>query len=139
MGEAYFYGLTRYFDKSHERDKLSLLAQVERAAAEAVRPLLEKYDLTPRPDPELKPIGKAWIEKRQFTDWDELMTDISVRYHVYIDHFEALEEMAPDEDRPALKILTEHEVVTIDFANKELAEEPDSLAPIQRYLAQAES
>jgi dimethylamine/trimethylamine dehydrogenase len=135
MGEAYFYGLAEQFDKSHEREKLSLLAQVERRAAEAVRPLLEKHGLAPRADSELKPIGEAWIEQRRFANWDALMTDMSVRYRVYVDDFEALEAIAPGEDRQALNVLTEHEVVTIEFAEMEVAGDSDSLAPIRRYLA----
>ena len=63
------------------------------------------------------------------------MTDMSVRYRVYVDDFEALEAIAPGEDRQALNVLTEHEVVTIEFAEMEVAEDPDSLAPIRRYLA----
>ena len=134
MGEAYFYGLTNHFAKPHERAKLALLAQVERYAAEAVRPLLEKHGLVPRTDLQLKPLGEAWIKRRGHFDWDELMTDMSVRYPGYVDQFEALERMAPEEDLHALKILTDHEVAAIEFANREVAGAPDSLAPIRRYL-----
>ena len=56
------------------------------------------------------------------------------RYPDYLDDFKALEQMAPREDLAALNILTEHEVVVIDFAKKELASHPDSLAPLPGYL-----
>ncbi len=52
----------------------------------------------------------------------------------YLDEFEALERLAPDDDMPALKLLTHHEVVAIDFADKEIAGDPDSLASIREYL-----
>lgn len=42
----------------------------------------------------------------------------------------------PAADLPALKRLTCHEVVTIDFANEEIAGDPDSLASIREYLDQ---
>ncbi|MCP4390891.1 MAG: hypothetical protein GY802_21525, partial [Gammaproteobacteria bacterium] len=52
----------------------------------------------------------------------------------YLDDFKALEQMAPAEDLPALERLTEHEVVVIDFAKKELAGDADSLAALLQYL-----
>ena len=67
------------------------------------------------------------------------VTDMSVRYPGYIDDFERLERMAPEEDIPALKILTEHEVVAIEFANREIAGDPDSVAPLRRYLTSSEA
>ena len=41
-GEAYFYGLADHFK---EQGKLTVLARVERRAAESVVPLLENYKL----------------------------------------------------------------------------------------------
>ena len=43
MGEAYFDALAEHFDGEGERDKLRLLARVERRAAEVVQPLLHKH------------------------------------------------------------------------------------------------
>lgn len=134
MGEAYFYGLAKHSDSPSHREKLVLLAEVERHAAEAVRPLLQKHGLVPRTDQELRPLGEAWVERHRHWDWTELMTDISVRYPEYLVQFEALEKMAPDEDLPALKFLTDHEVVAIEFASREIAGDQDSAAPLRRYL-----
>ena len=50
-GQAYFYGLVNHFE---EQDKLTVLAKVERRAAESVVPLLEKYGLVPRAESELR-------------------------------------------------------------------------------------
>lgn len=135
MGEAYFLGLADHFDGPGEREKLNLLAQVERHAAEAVRPLLHKYGLSPRTDAELKPLGQAWVERHGRWDWYKLVKNMSVRYPGYVDDFERLESMAPGEDLPALKILTEHEVVAIEFANREVAGDPMSMEPLRCYLA----
>jgi hypothetical protein len=43
--------------------------------------------------------------------------------------------MAPMEDLIALKRLTEHEVVVIDFAQKELAGDQHSVNPLMGYLS----
>ena len=134
MGAAYFDGLARYFGGAAERAKLAQLAEVERRAAEVVRPLLEKHGLVPRDESVLKPLGEADVERHRRYSWAELMAYMATRYPAYLEEFEALERMAPEADLPALKLLTYHEVVAIDFANKEIAGDPDSLASIRQYL-----
>ena len=133
MGEAYFYGLRKYFDES---EKLVLLARVERCAAEAVLPLLKKYNLSARDESVLKSEGEGHIARHQSYDWPDLMSYIVKRYPGYLDDFKALERLAPDEDLPALKTLADHEVAAIEFAQMEIAQDPDSLAPLHRYLGQ---
>jgi dimethylamine/trimethylamine dehydrogenase len=135
MGEAYFHGLAEHFEKPEEREKLILMGKVERYAAESVRSLINKYNLTPRPDDELHAIGEKWIERHVDHEWLVLMSDISVRYHDYMVQFHALEGMAPKEDLPALNILTDHEVAAIEFADLEVAGAPDSVIPLLQYLA----
>ncbi|MCP4472261.1 MAG: NADH:flavin oxidoreductase [Gammaproteobacteria bacterium] len=130
-GEAYFYGLAEHFS---ERDKTILLARAERVAAQAVEPLLEKYGLKARDEEDLTDEGRSYVEQHQDYAWHEFMTYIVERYPGYLDDFKALERMAPPEDSPALERLTEHEVVVIEFAQKELAGEADSTAPLLRYL-----
>ena len=134
MGEAYFYALADQFDGTAEREKLALLAAVERRAADVVRPLVDKYDLVPRDDAVLKALGEASVGRHQHFSWRELMTYITVRFPAYLDEFDALEKMAPADDLLVLKQLTYHEVVTIDFAHKEIAGDPDSVAPLRRYM-----
>ncbi len=134
MGEAYFRGLKRRFDRDDQREKLDLLSRVERVAAESVRPLIERYRLVPRPDPELAAAGLAWIDRHETHDWRGFVADMAERYPQYLLDFEALERMAPEEDRPAIRILNEHEVAAIEFARGELAGDPDSAAPLARYI-----
>jgi len=134
MGEAYFYGLADHIGGAVEREKLALLAEVERRAADVVRPLLEKHGLVPRDESVLKALGEADVERHRHYSWMGLMTYMAGRYPAYLDEFEALERLAPEDDVPALKLLTHHEVVAIDFADKEIVGDPDSLASIREYL-----
>lgn len=134
MGEAYFHGLAEHFDASAEREKLALLAAVERRAADVVRPLVDKHGLVPRDASVLKALGEASIDRHRHFGWRELMRYITTRFPAYLDEFDALEKMAPNDDLPVLKQLTHHEVVTIDFAHKEIAGDPDSVAPLRHYL-----
>lgn len=130
-GEAYFYALADHFA---ERDKIILLAKTERVAAQAIEPLLEKYGLVPRHESDLKNEGRSYLELHQSYSWQEFMAYIVERYPAYLDEFNALEQMAPSEDLEALGILTTHEVAVIDFAEKELDGDPDSLVPLLQYL-----
>ncbi len=134
MGEAYFRGLRQHFERDDQREKLDLLSRVERVAAESVRPLIERYRLVPRSDPELAAAGLAWIGRHKTFDWRDFVADMAERYPQYLLDFEALEKMAPEEDRPAIRILNGHEVAAIEFARKELAGNPDSAAPLVRYI-----
>lgn len=131
MGEAYFYGLARCFD---EFGKCVLLAQVESHAAEAIDPLLKKYDLTPSAESVLRSRGERYVERHSSDSWSKFMTHIIERYPGYVEEFKALERMAPKENLPALELLAQHEVAAIEFAEKEIAGAPDSLIPLRRYL-----
>jgi len=130
-GEAYFYGLADHFE---QQEKLTVLARVERRAAESVVPLLEKYELVPSDESELKTRGEGYVGRHASLDWFEFMTYIVNRYPGYLEDFTTLERMAPEEDLYALNNLTVHEVAAIEFAKRELAGDPDSLAPLYDYL-----
>jgi len=130
-GEAYFYGLAEHFS---EREKTILLARIERHAATAVEPLLEKYGLEPADEAALEREGQSHVGLHQSYDWEQFMTYIIERYPLYTEDFLALERMAPAEDQATLKKLTDHEVAVIDFAKKELAGEADSVELLLQYL-----
>ena len=137
MGAAYFHGLAGQIGGAAERGKLLLLAEVERRAAEVVRPLLDRHGLAPRDAVALEALGAADVEQHRRYGWMEFMAHMAASYPAYVEEFEALERLAPEADLPALKLLTDHEIVTIDFANKEIAGDPDSLAPLREYLDRA--
>lgn len=130
-GEAYFYALAEHFK---QRDKMILLARIEREAARAVEPLLQKYGLVTRDESLLHELGRNSLKSHQSLSWAEFMQHIVERYPAYLDEFHALEAMAPTDDLPKLRRLTHHEVAVIDFASRELEGADDSLAPLMAYL-----
>jgi len=135
MGEAYFHGLVPHFTEPGAKAALEALAHVERHAAEAEHPLIEKHDLKPRPQSELARLAEADTVSHTGLSWREFVSYMAKRYPAYLEDFAGLEKMAPPEDLPALQFLTEHEVAAIEFANLELAGNADSLRPLTRYLA----
>ena len=92
---TYFNGLAEHIDSGAASGKLMLLAEVERRAADAVLPLLEKYDLLPREDAVLEALGDSHIERHQNYSWTEFVRYVIARYPAYIDDFEGLERLSP--------------------------------------------
>lgn len=134
MGEAYFLALAEANGTPDQRAKLVLLARVERHAADMVVPLLRVHGLRPRADAELRSLGEVGAARDRNLGWTAFIDDMATRYPRFIDEFVALERLAPGEDLPALKRLTHHEVVTIEFAERERSGDPDSTLPLRAYL-----
>lgn len=134
MGVAYFHGLARHFDGPGQREKLAMLAEVERAAAESVRPLLDKHGLVARQAAVLRLLGEAGVEKHRDDEWMDFVRHMARTYPGYVVQFEALARLAPAEDLSALQRLIDHEIAAIDFAEREVAGDVDSLAPLREYL-----
>lgn len=132
-GEGYFLELAERAD-GHEAAKLRLLAAVEREAANAVAPLLDRHALVPRTDEELLASGRRQARKALPLDWPAFIDDMARRYPDYMPAFALLERLGPEEDQPALRRLTQHEIEVIDFAERERAGDPASTEPLVRYL-----
>ncbi|MEM9912561.1 MAG: hypothetical protein AAF922_17475 [Pseudomonadota bacterium] len=133
-GEAYFLEWAKAFEDPDHRAKMVLMGEVERHAAAAVLPLLEKYGLTPRPKADLVESGVTSAREAS-SDWDSAIDGMIKTFPGYIDDFERLEAMAPPEDRALLNFLTEHEVAAIKFLELEKSDPANSAAPLQDYLA----
>ena len=130
-GEAYFYGLIPFLG---EDEILGLSARVERQAATSILPLIEKHGLEPRETGKLRQEGRAHAEHHKDRSWPEFMHHIVDRYPGYLEEFSALEAMAPKEDLKHLGKLTQHEVLAIEFAERELAGDPKSQESLKMYL-----
>ena len=134
-GEAYFHGLAGHVAEPGAAEKLHLMGEVERCAAEAVRPLLERHGLTPRAEETLHAQGAAHVARRAGMTWNALVDDMAARYPAFIDDFRALEAMAPEEDLPALRVMTQHEVVLVAFVEREKAGKADAADLLRGYIA----
>lgn len=132
-GEAYFHAIAERSEQPEQRRKMTLLAEVEALAAEAVQPLILKYGLLPSKRDSLVALGQSEAG-RASVQWSEQIAEMSRTFPGYVDDFKALEAMAPPEDLPRLKLLTEHEAAAIEFLNRECAGKADSEKPLLQYL-----
>ncbi|SHK38352.1 dimethylamine/trimethylamine dehydrogenase [Shimia gijangensis] len=132
-GEAYFHAIAERLKDPENRRKMTVIAEVEAFAAQSVRPLIEKYGLSPRDHKDLLKSGRDEAA-RASASWADQIAEMTRSFPGYVDDFLALEQMAPPEDLPRLKLLTEHEVAAIAFLNRENAGLPASEKPMLTYL-----
>jgi len=135
MGEALFAGLAQRFPAPRSNRALQLLSLMERCVADHVRPLLDQYGLCPRGDAELHRIGMLEAEQRALSSWEDYLAHIVVDFPVFLDEFAALTRVAPEADRPRLRVFDDHEVAAIAFAKRALRGEPDSTILLTDFIA----
>ena len=133
-GETYFADLAPHFDEPGTDGKLALLSRLERRTAETLRPLIERHGLPVRDEAMLQPQAAPMVAGHGAESWTGYMARMVKDFSPYVDEFRALEAKGPAEDRAALARLTRHEECIIEFAQAELAGDPDSTAPIREYL-----
>lgn len=133
-GEAYFLELASVFEPALQKQKLELLAEVERHAAAAVEPLVAKYNLTPRSVSDLVKSGQKQARETNM-NWSVLIDDMTKTYPAYLAAFRNLESIGPAIDRQRLSFLTQHEVAAIAFLDAEVVNAPNSATPLYDYLA----
>lgn len=132
-GEAFFNDLAEFAEHPSHREKLRLMAEMESHAANVTLPLIRKHGLTPRTDAELFSSGRE-IARKAAKPWGELLAEFARVFPGYVDDFLGLEAMAPPEDLPRLKLLTEHEVAAVAFLDLEMSGEKNSVEPMEDYL-----
>lgn len=132
-GEAWYRALAQRMTQPRHKEKMLLLAAVERATAEAMRPLIDRYGLTPAPREALVATGQAQAA-RGAQDWGTLLDQMTESFPGYVDDFKEIEAMGPAEDQPYLVLMTAHEIAAIDFLHLEAKGDPDSTAPLLDFL-----
>jgi dimethylamine/trimethylamine dehydrogenase len=132
-GEAYFAGIADRLTASGQKEKFTLLSEMETYTAAAMKPLVEKYGLSPRSIKELHANGYAQAAKAP-VEWDMLIVEMQKTFPQFIVDFERLEAMAPSDDQPGLKVATAHEVAAVDFLNREAANDAASSEPLRSFL-----
>ena len=135
-GEAFFAALAERHE-GRERQALLLMAQIERAMTEALRPLVERHRLTPAPVAALHAEGAREARALQAIAWRDFLEHMARDYPAYLGEFEAIARLGPAEDQEVFQLLLDHEVAFIDFAERDLAGDPDSHRALESFLGRA--
>ena len=133
-GEVYFARLATFFS-GRERQALLMLAAVEAATAEAMRPLAVRRNLQVSNFAKLQAAGLAEADSRRNLSWAQLIAEMVSTFPAYVEEFECIERLAPADDRHVIQILIAHEVAAVSFAKLEANGDPDSLRPLEEFLA----
>ncbi|MEM8698392.1 MAG: hypothetical protein AAGF44_04435, partial [Pseudomonadota bacterium] len=132
-GEAFFRELAARAAETRHKEKMLLLAQVEQRTAEITEPLLRRYGLVPKSHEELRAEGLRDAEPLP-REWEALIGYMADKFPEYIDDFKRLEAMAPAEDLPILAQMTDHEVVAVEFLERERRGDPTATEPLLRFI-----
>jgi len=135
-GEVYFKTLSGMFTEPTYSRNLLLLAAVEQRTSTALQPLINRHRIKSSNRAELVTLGQSWVTERAFRHWKDLIDHMTNHYPGYIEKFKALEAAGPIEDKAALKILVEHEIALLDFAECEKAGDTNSRVRLQSFLAE---
>lgn len=133
-GEAFFQHLASFYS-ARQRQAMLLLAEVERLTAISARPLIERHGLTTADPVALHIQGKASAEALRGTSWDALISGMVRNYPAFVLEFEQIERLAPAADRVLTRVLIEHEVAAVEFAELEAAGDGQSLRPLEAFIA----
>ncbi len=133
-GAVYFKELSTYRDNSDEIEKFNLLAEIESCTAKVTEPLIKKYNLKPASTKALHEIGLQQASDDRHYDWNGFVIHMNDHYPSYIDDFLNLKNLAPTEDKSIIQVMTDHEIVAVEFARRELNNEPNSLDPLLGYI-----
>lgn len=138
IGYAFFSRIASATEAADEKRKLHFLAGLEKRTADALAPLIERYNLTPRSKGDLTVEGYADAAKYAGLDWTAINARFVAEFPPYVDDFLATEALAPDEDLRLLKLITSHEIALIAFAQEEVAGSEFGMGHLQSYFAQLE-
>ncbi|MCX8508558.1 MAG: hypothetical protein ORN49_06740 [Rhodobacteraceae bacterium] len=133
-GESYFARLAE-FHPGRAAEALRLMARMERVTAAAVKPAIRRHAI-PCTDPDqLRSEGRAEADRMAGWSWDRLVRDMRDNFAPYVTEFERLAARAPDADKPATRLLVDHERAIIRFAELDAAGDLESHTPLLAYLA----
>jgi ethylmalonyl-CoA mutase len=132
-GQAFFARLSD-INQGRASDAFAKLARIEALTATALAPLIARHALTLQPKASLIAEGRAEANRLAAIAWPDFLARIRSDYPVYVTEFQQTTDRAPKADKPVLQILIDHEIAMIDFANLEIAGDPNSHAPLDAFI-----
>lgn len=112
---------------------LQLLYDIERMTADALMPLIGHYGVSVSQADAMKEgkqLGASLIDK----PWKSMWTEVIGLADDYLGDFHRLADALPTTHAAIGRQVVEHEEALIAFSRREIADDPDSLAPLRDYL-----
>lgn len=112
---------------------LKLLYDIERITANALAPLIEQFGIevsVDRATEEGHQLGISLTDK----PWKSMWTEVIRLADDYLGDFSRLAEILTGPHAAVGRQLVEHEEALLAYAHREIADDPDALAPLHHYL-----
>lgn len=134
LGEEFFSVLAQQADSDQSRVKLRNLAAIERLVAEALLPVITRYNLQPNSKVLLAEKGRGETVEYAELSWTELAVKLKTLLEPFVREFETLLIEAPVEDRPYIQLLLDHEIALFAFAQAEGEDSIDGQIHLDNFL-----
>lgn len=135
-GEALYSGIAEAMADPDRAQKWRILTDLEVVTKARMRDLVAKLGGDARESDTYRQKGIDHVQRYVSLPWDDFMKCFSAELDPIIPRYAALEQRCAPEDAETLRFLTEHEVVTKEFCDLELAGKSDiSIDPVVELIA----
>jgi hypothetical protein len=133
IGEAMYAHLAGIAEDGYQRQAARLAADVERATAELLLPLIARHGVEVDPD-RAKQIGIDFTNDNIPQGWTNYFAMIQPLAEKALVGMERLHQLSDEADESATERLVAHERALLEFIRRDLAGAADPLEPLQTFL-----
>jgi len=133
-GIAYYEELARIHEGPNAA-KMLLFSEIEALAARALEPLVERNRSPVFRGPVLAARGRREVAIYGELEWGLLMRRMLRDHLAFVDELQQLVDMAPEVDRPVVRLIADIEVAIVQFLEREIEGHPDSTEMARDVLA----
>lgn len=116
-----------------EKDALRRLYVIERVTADALKPLLHRYEVTVDEEAALAE-GRRLAAGLQGSPWKQMWIEVTQLADDYLVDFKHLAEVLDGDEAAIGRQVVEHEEALLAFARAEVHDQPHAQAPLTEYL-----
>lgn len=116
-----------------EKEALRRLYVIERVTADALKPLVDRYQVTVDEEAALAE-GRRLAAGLHGSPWKQMWIEVTRLADDYLVDFKHLAEVLDGDDAAVGRQVVEHEEALLAFARAEVDDEPDAQAPLTDYL-----
>ncbi|WP_053386685.1 hypothetical protein [Leucobacter japonicus] len=133
IGEAMYALLADIAEDDYQRKAARLAADVERATADLLLPLIARHGVAVDPD-RAKQVGIDFTNDNIPQGWSNYFAKIQPLAEQALVGMERLHQLSDEADESATGRLVAHEHALLEFIRRDLAGAADPVEPLQRFL-----
>ena len=134
IGEAMYACLEKLAENERQRQACRLLAELEHVTADVLLPAVRRHGVSVDRDAAWAE-GEAYTRRAAADGWVAYLKGVTPLAEQALVGMRRLHAMSDEQDRVATARLVAHEEAFMEFVDRELVGSPDSLEPLERFLA----